>query len=48
MDFIGDDDDNSAIDIVEFVREVVQTYPNTRDPVLGKVGTFPISYLLLS
>lgn len=37
MDFIGDDDENSSTDIVEFVREVVQTYPSTRDPLLGKV-----------
>lgn len=37
LDFIGDDDIESAYDIIDFVREVVQTYPQMRDSILGKV-----------
>eukprot|EP01126_Amoeba_proteus_P017780 TRINITY_DN1871_c0_g3_i6.p1 TRINITY_DN1871_c0_g3~~TRINITY_DN1871_c0_g3_i6.p1 ORF type:complete len:768 (+),score=153.05 TRINITY_DN1871_c0_g3_i6:680-2983(+) len=37
MDFIGDDDGESTSEIVDFVREVTQTYPSTRLHLLGKL-----------
>jgi len=36
MDFIGDDAD-SASEVVDFVREVTQTYPDLRQPIITKL-----------
>jgi coatomer subunit beta len=37
MDFLGDSNANSASDVVFFVREVVETYPNLRETVLRRL-----------
>eukprot|EP01098_Paradermamoeba_levis_P006129 TRINITY_DN2544_c0_g1_i1.p1 TRINITY_DN2544_c0_g1~~TRINITY_DN2544_c0_g1_i1.p1 ORF type:complete len:934 (-),score=297.14 TRINITY_DN2544_c0_g1_i1:23-2824(-) len=37
MDFLGDSNVASAIDVVTFVREVMETYPNLQESVLKKL-----------
>jgi len=37
LDFIGDDDIDSACEVANFVREVVQTYPQMRHSILEKL-----------
>jgi len=42
MDFMGDANQTSAVDVVLFVREIVETYPQLRDVVMPKLlQTFP-------
>jgi coatomer subunit beta len=41
LDFIGDDDAESASEVVDFVREVTQTYPDLRQPIVTKVTLPP-------
>ena len=42
MDFVGDANQTSAVDVVLFVREIVETYPQLRDVVMPKLlQTFP-------
>jgi len=43
MDFLGDTTGSSAVDVIFFVREIVETYPSLRDSVLKKLNSmFPI------
>ena len=42
MDFLGDANQTSAVDVVLFVREIVETYPQLRDAIMQKLLlTFP-------
>ena len=43
MDFLGDANQVSAIDVILFVREIVETYPHLRDTIMRKLlQTFPV------
>jgi len=43
MDFLGDTSGSSAVDVIFFVRETVETYPNLRDGILKKLNSmFPM------
>jgi len=43
MDFLGDANQVSAIDVILFVREIVETYPHLRDTIMRKLlQTFPM------
>jgi coatomer subunit beta len=37
MDFLGDSNVASAMDVITFVREVVETYPNLREAIVRKL-----------
>ena len=37
MDFLGDSNVASAMDVIIFVREVVETYPNLREAIVRKL-----------
>mmetsp|Transcript_30028 Transcript_30028/g.77796 ORF Transcript_30028/g.77796 Transcript_30028/m.77796 type:complete len:755 (-) Transcript_30028:418-2682(-) len=42
MDFLGDANQASAVDVIVFVREIVETYGQLRDPIMRKLlQTFP-------
>lgn len=42
IDYLGDTNTNSALDVVHFVREVIETYPNLRQGILDRlVNTLP-------
>ena len=41
MDFLGDANQASAVDVILFVREIVETYPHLRETIIRKLlGTF--------
>jgi len=43
MDFLGDSTGSSAVDVIFFVREIVETYPNLRESILKKLNMmFPM------
>jgi len=43
MDFLGDTGTSSAVDVIFFVREIVDTYPNLRGSILEKLNAmFPL------
>lgn len=37
MDFLGDPSLSSAVEVVTFVREVIETYPDLRESILQKL-----------
>lgn len=37
MDFLGDDNTNAAVDVIEFAREVIQTYPTLRANLVARL-----------
>lgn len=37
MNYLGDDNSNSALDVIYFVREIVEEYPALRDDILSKL-----------
>lgn len=42
MNFLGDSGSSSAVDVIAFVREVVERFPNLRENILAKlINSFP-------
>jgi coatomer subunit beta len=37
MDFLGDANIPTAVEVITFVREVAETYPELREPILRKL-----------